>query len=126
MLTVPSAKFYQSIEQKSPQHSNIFNKNITVRFKLSDFDTIAQVYPSTSTVGSVLDDIASKFKLLPKYLTLKRDKKLSKNTELSQICTNSFDIVDVQLNLSDLARHINESIQNDYEKIHLDTDLYYR
>lgn len=129
MMLTASKKSYQPLEQKSPTLQNLSNKNITVRFKLNDFETIAQVYPGTSTIAHVLDDIASKFQLLSKYLSIKREKyyaKLPKTVQLSQICTNDFGIVDVQLGLSDLAKHINDSIRNEYERIRLDTDLYYR
>lgn len=105
------------------------SENVTVRFKLNDFETIAQVYPESTTVENILDDIASKFQLLTKYVTVKPEKfgpKFPKNIELKQLCKNEFGILDVQLCLSDLAIHINESIYNDFEKIRLDTELYYR
>lgn len=121
-------KYLPSDETKpSPRRSE--NKNVTVRFKLNEFETIAQVYSSTTTIEQTLDDIASKFQLLPKYLSIKPENfesKFSKTFQLKQLCTNEFGILDVQLGLSDLANHINESIQNDFEKIQLDTDLYYR
>lgn len=105
-------------------------RNVTVRFKPNEFETIAQVYLSSTTIESVLDDIATKFQLLPKYLSIRPEKngqKFSKNAQLKQLVSNSeFGILDVQLGLSDLANHINESIQNDFEKIRLDTELYYR
>lgn len=106
-----------------------FTQNATIRFNLNDCDTVAQVYPLNWTVDSILDDIAPKFQLLPKYVSLRRDKfgpKLMKTIQLSQLCRNDFFIVDVQLGLSDLAHQINESIKNPHEKIRLDTDLYYR
>lgn len=102
--------------------------NITVRFELSEFDTVAQVYPELTTIGEVLDDVASKFQLMPKYLSIKHKfgSKIPKPARLIQLCTNNFRILDVQLCLSDLANHLNESIHNEHEKIHIDTNSYYR
>lgn len=105
------------------------SENVTVRFKLNDFETIAQVYPVSATIENILDDIASKFQVLTKYLSIKCEKfgaKFPKNVEIKQLCKNEFGILDAQLCLSDLAIHINESISNDFEKIRLDTELYYR
>lgn len=105
------------------------SENVTVRFKLNDFETIAQVYPVSATIENILDDIASKFQVLTKYISIKSKKfgpKFPKNVEIKQLCKNDFGILDAQLCLSDLALHINESIYNDFEKIRLDTELYYR
>lgn len=116
-------KFVDSASQSS------LDKSVTVRFNLNEFVTIAQVYPAKWTVDHILDDISSKFQLLPKYLSMKRDKfgpKLQKSIQLNQLCKNDYYIVDVKLGLSDLAIHINERIRNEHEKIRLDTDLYYR
>lgn len=105
-----------------------FDGNITVRFELNEFDTVAQVYSELTTIADVLDDVASKFQLLPKYLSIKHKfgGAFPKTARLIQLCTNSFRILDVKLGLSDLANHINESIPNEHEKIRLDTALYYR
>lgn len=104
------------------------DRNITVRFELNKFDTVAQVYPELTTIADVLDDVSAKFQLLPKYLTIRQKSGggFPKGARLIQLCTNSFRIFDVTLGLSDLAKHINESISNEHEKIRLDTTLYYR
>lgn len=117
--------------EKSPSStasSRTFDKNVTVRFELNEFDTVAQVYPELTTIGEVLDDVASKFQLLPKYLSIKQKfgAKVPKTARLYQLCTNDFGILDFKLGLSDLANHINESIRVEHEKIRLDTNLYYR
>lgn len=121
---------YQPDKNPSPKVSSARapDKNITVRFELNEFDTVAQVYPELMSIGEVLDDVASKFQLLPKYLSIKQKfkAKVPKTARLLQLCTNTFRILDVKLGLSDLANHINESISNEHEKIRLDTDLYYR
>lgn len=113
---------------ESSSQSNL-TQNATIRFNLNDCETVAQVYPLNWTIASILEDIAPKFQLLPKYLSLKPDKfgpKLIKSMQLSQLCRNDYFIVDVRLGLSDLANQINENIKNPHERIRLDTDLYYR
>lgn len=115
--------FVESASQSS------FQQNATIRFNLNDCDTVAQVYPLNWTVENILDDIAPKFHLQPKYVSLRRDKfssKIAKSVQLKQLCRNNFFIVDVLLGLSELAVQINDGIKNPYEKIRLDTDLYYR
>lgn len=115
-------------QQQQHQHRSL-DRNITVRFELNEFDTVAQVYPELTTIEDVLEDVASKFQLLPKYVTMKQKfgAKLPKTAHLYQLLgPNDFGIFDVKLGLSDLANHINESIRNEHEKIQLDTNLYYR
>lgn len=119
----------QSEQNTSPiSSSQSQDKNITVRFEVNEFDTVAQVYSEQTTIADVLDDVASKFQMLPKYLSIKQKfgSKIPKTARLHQLCTNDFRILDVKLDLSDLANHINESIQNEHEKIQIDTNLYYR
>lgn len=126
-LTTKSKHLEKSPSSYGPSNRTI-DGNITVRFELNEFDTVAQVYPEITTIGDVLDDVASKFQLLPKYLTIKHafGGAFPKTGRLIQFCTNSFRIFDVKLGLSDLANHINESIHNEHEKIRLETNLYYR
>lgn len=120
----------QPDKTQSPASPNrLFNnKKITVRFELNEFDTVAQVYPGMTTIDEVLEDVSSKFQLLPKYLSInqKFGTKISKTLRLYQLCTNDFGILDVELILSDLANHINQSIRDEHEKIRLDTNIYYR
>lgn len=112
-------------EQKSEQPNNI-----TVKFIINQYETVAQVYAATTTVGRVLKDISSKFKLPCKYVTLRRDdhlaSKIPSGTQLHQICINKIGIVNVTLRLSELANEINESANNDNQRIKLDCDVYYR
>lgn len=125
-----AAKSNQSDKYPSPYGSSnrTLDGNITVRFELNEFDTMAQVYPELTTIADVLGDVASKFQLLPKYLTIKHKhgSVYPKTARLIQLCTNSFRIFDVKLCLSDLANHINDSIHREHEKIRLDTASYYR
>lgn len=126
-VQIKSTHLEKNSSQYEPSNRNL-DGNITVRFEINEFDTVAQVYSELTTIGDVLDDVASKFQLLPKYLSIKHKfgSAFPKTAHLIQLCTNSFRIFDVKLGLSDLANHINESIQNEHEKIQLDTDLYYR
>lgn len=135
MYSLPLIKQQSDSKNLSPvtsisHHSKVVEtRNITVRFELNELhDTVAQVYPESATIEDVLEDVASKFQLLPKYLSIKQKfgTKIPKTARLCQLCTNDFAILDVKLDLSDLAHHINESIRNEHEKIRLDTNLYYR
>lgn len=111
-------------EQKIDQPNNI-----TVKFIINEFETVAQVYEATTTIANVLKDISVKFELPSKYVTLHRDdhlaSKIPSGTRLHQIC-NAFGIVNVALHLSELANEINESVSNENEKIKVDCDIYYR
>lgn len=125
----PSDKNASPAATPQQQQHRSLDRNITVRFELNEFDTVAQVYPELTTIEDVLEDVASKFQLLPKYVTIKQKfgVKLPKTAHLYQILgPNDFGIFDVKLGLSDLANHINESIRNEHEKIQLDTNVYYR
>lgn len=134
MYSLPSITHQTENKDLSPvtsisHHSRVEKKNITVRFELNELlDTVAQVYPEFMTIEDVLEDVATKFQLLPKYLSIKQKfgTKIPKTSRLCHLCTNDFGILDVKLDLSDLAQHINESIRNEHEKIRLDTALYYR
>lgn len=110
--------------------ANNTNHNITVKFLINEFETVAQVYAATVTVGHVLKDIATKFKLPSKYVTIRRDdhvaSKIPYGTQLHQICRNAIGIVTVILRLSELADEINDSVNNEHERIKLDCDVYYR
>lgn len=128
-LTKQSDKNSSSSTSEQKQQHKALNRNITVRFELNEFDTVAQVYPELVEIEDVLEDVASKFQLLPKYLTIKQKfgTKPPKSARLYQLLgTNDFGILDFKLGLSDLANHINESIRNEHEKIRIDTNLYYR
>lgn len=117
--------------EKSESDSKIHPlSNITVKFIINEYETVAQVYASTATVGHVLKDIAAKFKLSSQYVTIRRDdhleSKIPYGTQLHQICNNAFGIVNVTLHLSELAHEINDSVNNENDRIKLDCDVYYR
>lgn len=131
MYSLPLIKQSQQLEKSNTPRSAVnrtADKNITVRFEVNEFDTVAQVYSEQSSIADVLDDVASKFQLLPKYLMIKQKfgSKIPKTARLHELCKNNFGILDFTLGLSDLANHINEGIHNEHEKIRIDTHLYYR
>lgn len=129
MYQLPSIKPSSQDKSSTPSTTNrALDKNITVRFELNEFDTVAQVYIESTKIEDVLDDVASKFQLLAKYLSIKQKNgaKIPKTSRLHRLCMNTFGILDVKLDLSDLAVHINEGIHSEHEKIRLDTNLYYR
>lgn len=99
--------------------------NITVKFHFNEYDTVAQVYPNDRTVNFILNDIASKFKLPAKYISLRFNgnrSRLPGNAELRTICENDFGILDLELSLSEFAREVNASEDG---KIALCTEVYY-
>lgn len=104
------------------------NKNITVKFKINEFETIAQVYPSNFTIANVLKDISQKFQLKSKYVAIQREDgtKIPSALRLHEICQNEFFIVGFRLVLSDLAHCANSNAERECEKIKLDADVYYR
>lgn len=74
MNTSSLATKSNQIENNASLHGSsnrTLDRNITVRFELNEFDTVAQVYPELTTIADVLDDVASKFQLLSKYLSIK-------------------------------------------------------
>lgn len=101
---------------------------ITVKFHFNETETVVQVYNSEEYISTILKDIAEKFILPTKYLALHSDenqKRLSGNLQLNEICQNDFGIIDLKLELSELAHDINaRKIDND--KIKISSDIYYR
>lgn len=103
-----------------------YKNNVTVKFHFNEYDTVAQVYPNDQTVNFILKDIAAKFQLPPKYVSLRSDgnqSRLPGNAELRTICENDFGILDLELGLSEFARGVNASEDG---KIELRTEVYYR
>lgn len=104
------------------------SENISVKFRFNEIETVVQVYHSDLSISAILKDIADKFMLPSKCITLYRDgdrKRISGNCELHEICQNDFGIVDVNLELSDLAHEINER-RNVDDQIKLSSEVYYR
>lgn len=109
-----------------PSEINV-NENITVKFKINDYHTVAQVYPKDVTVHFILLDIAEKFQINTKYLHLFYDAILvRREVKLFELCHNEYQIIDFELRLNELARQFNEMTNNESEKIKLDCDVYYK
>lgn len=108
--------------------NTFLHENITVKFRNNEFGTIAQTYSSESTIGQVMKDIASKFKVSSKHVSVKiaeNDQRLSTKAKLNEICRDEFGIVDLELNLSDAAIEFNQNVEGS-EQIKFDADVYYR
>lgn len=109
-----------------PSELNV-NENITVKFKINDYHTVAQVYPKDATAQFILSDIAEKFQINTKYVHLFHDAiPLRAEVKLFELCHNEYQIIDFELRLNDLARQFNEMAISEAERIHLDCDVYYR
>lgn len=103
--------------------------NVTVKFKLNDTQTIAQVYPNNLTVEDIRKDISKKIQIDEKYLELWKENDFISNTNilLADVCCNTSGcgIVEFNLMLNKLAKDFNEKITNKNEQIILNADSYY-
>lgn len=103
------------------------NGNITVKFKIDEYNTVAQVYDREKSIHFILTDIAEKFQINSKYLNILHDAVLLPlDAKLFEFCHNEYHIIDVELHLNALAQQHNECVSNENEKIQLDCDVYYR
>lgn len=103
---------------ESPDDDNdVPSENITVKFKVSETQIIAHSYFKGMTIDEVKKDIASKFKIDPKYLVIiHADAAVPNEIKLIEICKNNFGIIDVRLSLNDEATK---------DSIQLDVNVYY-
>lgn len=105
----------------------IVYRNITVKFQLNKFQTVAQVYDNTLDIGIVKTDIATKFQIDPKYVDICKDAKVvADNFKLYELCHNDFGILELDLELSAEARQFNEVVEQRSRALVLDADVYYR
>lgn len=103
------------------------NESITVKFKINEYQTVAQVYPKESTLQYILNDISDKFQLHSKYLKLKHySLPIPLHFKLFELCHNEYQIIDFELVLSELAFQFNENVSNESDRIQLDCNVYYR
>lgn len=101
--------------------------NITVKFKLHQFQTIAQVYPNHLKLDAIKEDLAGKFKVPAKYLHLLQDGiSLSDSVRLSEMPHNNFYIVEMDLELNSEAHKLNENVKSHEKLIALNADVFYR
>lgn len=103
------------------------NENITVKFKINEYHTVAQIYSRNLTVHSILSDIADKFQVNPKYVQIMHESQtIPPDLKLFELCHNEYQIIDFELRLNELANQFNDSVCNEIDKIQLDCDVYYR
>lgn len=101
--------------------------NITVKFKLHQFQTIAQVYPDQLKLDVIKEDLAGKFKVPAKYLRLLQDGiSLEDSVRLSEMPHNNFYIVEMDLELNSEAQKINENVKSEDKLIALNAEVFYR
>lgn len=103
--------------------------NVTVKFKLTDTQTIAQTYRKDSTIKDIQNDISKKIQIDEKYFDMCRDNKLIANTELELADIsdnlNDYGIVEFELMLNELAKEYNKNVKNKNEQIVMSADSYY-
>lgn len=104
--------------------------NVTVKFKLSDNQAIAQTYPKDTIIKDIQNDISKKIQIDEKFIDLCRQNKLISNTELElgnvfHDLINDFGIVEFELVLNDLAKEYNKNVKNKNDQIVLSADSYY-
>lgn len=129
IVTPTSEKSFDLQESVHSISSNVLvtHQNITVKFQLNDFNTVAQVYSNQLSIESVKEDIGEKFKVEPQYLSVRQGNFSVPNCwRLCEVESNRFGIVEFQLSLNRLAKEFNENVENPNERIHLDADIYYR
>lgn len=101
--------------------------NITVKFKLHQFQTIAQVYPNHLKLDAIKEDLAGKFKVPAKYLHLLQDGiSVVDSVRLSELPHNNFYIVEMDLELNSDAHTFNENVKSQEKLIALNADVFYR
>ncbi|XP_037729573.1 IQ and ubiquitin-like domain-containing protein [Drosophila subpulchrella] len=89
--------------ESEPQHSEeccVELENVTVKFRLSESDILAQVYPNCMTLGEVKQDVARKFEVEPGWLVLQQDGRiLCDSVPLNSTALDEFGIHEFQLQL---------------------------
>ena len=104
--------------------------NKTVKFKINEFETVAQVFAAHTTVEDVLRDVADKFRLKRRFLQVKQGSvTIPPDWRVGDLPTqgkHDYGIVEVDLLLSDLAVQYNSNVAFEGDRLRLDTDIYYR
>lgn len=76
-------------------------ENVTVKFHISETDTVAQVYPNTITMAEVKQDISRKFEVDPHLLILKQNNRvLCNNVPIYWTASDEFGIHEFELLLN--------------------------
>lgn len=100
------------------------NQIITVKFRITESQIIAQVYSISLTINEIKNDIAKKFDIdNPNYLIISQfNEELSDACKLSDLNTNEFGIIEFDLKINDNI--LNET--DDVRKPELNLKTYYR
>ncbi|XP_020813138.1 IQ and ubiquitin-like domain-containing protein [Drosophila serrata] len=110
-------------EQQNSEECCVELENVTVKFRLSDSEMVAQVYPNCMTLGEVKQDMARKFEVDPKLLVLLQNGNVLCNSlPINSTALDEFGIHEFQLELQ-----CNDSVQGDSQTSlpKLDLDVYY-
>ncbi|XP_001358727.2 IQ and ubiquitin-like domain-containing protein [Drosophila pseudoobscura] len=62
-----------STESEHTEEGCVELENVTVKFRISEMDIVAQVYPNCMTLAEVKQDISRKFEVEPKLLVLRQE-----------------------------------------------------
>jgi len=107
--------------ESEPQHSEeccVELENVTVKFRLSDSEILAQVYPNCMLLGEIKQDLARKFEVAPEWLVLRQDNRILCNSvPLNSTALDEFGIHEFQLGMNKEGREDQTS--------KLDLDVYY-
>nr|NP_651037.1 uncharacterized protein Dmel_CG13855 [Drosophila melanogaster]AAF55988.1 uncharacterized protein Dmel_CG13855 [Drosophila melanogaster] len=107
--------------ESEPQHSEeccVELENVTVKFRLSDSEILAQVYPNCMLLGEIKQDLARKFEVAPEWLVLRQDNRILCNSvPLNSTALDEFGIHEFQLEMNKEGREDQTS--------KLDLDVYY-
>lgn len=98
-------------------NSEVCNRDVTVKFQVDNAQTIAQTYPSALSIIEVKRDIAEKFQVKEDDILFKQcNVEVPNSITISDVVTNEFGVIDIQLDLTD------DAIDND---VVLDTSVYF-
>lgn len=99
---------------------------VTVKFKLDDNHIIAQVYDNQCLLGDMLLDLAAKFKIDRQYMQLQHEYiELKDEQRLSELPTNEFSIVELDLSLNARADTFNTKCRRRHELLRLNPEIFY-
>lgn len=111
---------------KVPSIVPTLKRNITVKFKLNEFQTIAQVYQDHITIEAIKNDLSQKFKADQKHFNILQNNVVLANTlRLSDLQFNNSYIIEFELELNTVAKEHNKTCIPS-EKIELNADIFYR
>uniref|UniRef100_A0A182UHM6 IQ motif and ubiquitin-like domain-containing protein n=1 Tax=Anopheles melas TaxID=34690 RepID=A0A182UHM6_9DIPT len=93
-------------------------KDVTVKFHLMKAQVVAHAYPRQHTLEEVKEHIACKFQVKSKFLVLRQaGAELPGHRRLEELCVSEYNVCDLELLLSEVARE---------ENVQLNLKLYYR